>query len=748
MLSTRPRLSKEALRRSMIWVGIAAMPVLGVWLRLRAHPAHGFDEETSLAASAAREFVHGRLLYFPHFHLNLHQGSQLIDAFLAMPGFLLFGDHVLAWASVSLFYVAVFAAAGGWIAHRFAGWPAAWLLSALLAVSPFLLKDGLLAIAGGHAPVATWAILAVALALAARGDPPPDGDEVGPLRRERLALLAGLVAGVGAFYTRSAVVAWPAVLLILWPAPNGGTLMAELRAVLHSKRLRRVLIGAAIFPILSVGLTVSHEIVQTQWGREHSFGSLLRRSLNPIVSMEGCSDYQIEVGLCGDRDQESWLGRKLNKTGEVLGAKHIRHQFLQPDSLRTGRALRSDGARGAIRDGMGAVWVLAYLVALPLLVGLVFAGRLQPLTLAVALPPLGMVAGYVFTGMRVEAPPEGWWPEVSTAPWPTEVRYLIPVWALLLPSLAVGLVAAWRSTRVGRFAAGLLGGALLLTGVGMMGWDAVVDADPVEAYERFRPFRYLRNYTAHRGPPEGAHTVCGVTDVISRANHLRSGATWYDCNVACLEDEPERGAAELDYQFDKADRACPDEALTAEDRAFLAHGMGVDFGSQAMVFNFEPIALTIGRATAVGSGLKPADQRWFFLGVVDALFDYGEPMTTSARLAVFCREGPLGGFPLCPLVGLRECEWESPRPPPQPQGLCGDGRLDFSTLEPGIVTALVYGAGRSIGHRLPPIDPDTYDWAGWSPHLKEAYLDGWAEGGRFRWRQGEDPPVYTPDKVP
>ncbi len=738
----------ERLRRTFIWAGVAAAPVLGLWLRLRAHPSHGFDEETSLAASAAREFVNGRLLYFVHFHLNLHQGSQLWDAFLAMPGFVIFGDHVLAWASVSLLYMAVLALAGGWVAVRLAGWPAAWLFSALLAVSPFLFKDGMLAIAGGHAPVAAWAMLAVALALAARGDPPADGDEHGPHRRLRLALIAGLVAGLGAFYTRTVVVAWPVVVLLLWPAPTGGTLIQEARAVLRSPRLRRALVGLTIFPLLVVGLTVAHEVGETQWGRDHEFGSLLQRSINPIVRMEGCSDYEIEVGLCGDRDDETWLGRKANKTAEVLGGKHVRHQFLQPDSLRTGFAWQSDGPRGAIRDGVGAIWVLGYLVALPLLLWMILAGRLAPLTAAVALPALGMVAGYVLTGMRIESPPSGYWPEVSTAPWPTDVRYLIPGWALLLLCLAMGLVAAWRARGASRYLAALLGGAMLLSGAAMTGWDVVMDADPVDAYERFRPFRYLRNYTSHRGPPVDAHKVCGVDDVLSRANHLRAWATWNDCNVGCLGETPERGAAELDWLFWGANTSCPDEPLTAADRAFLAHGMGINLGAQAMVFNFEPIDRTINRAWQVGASLGAVDQKWFFLGVLDALFDYGEEMATSEKLAMFCREGPSGDLPLCPLVGLRECDWESPQPPSDPQELCRDELLDFSTMDPAMVEAIVFGSGRSIGHRLPPLATDDYDWSGWTPALKKAYLDGWAEGGRFRWRQSEDPPPYTPDRVP
>ena len=198
----------------------------------------------------------------------------------------------------------------------------------------------------------------------------------------------------------------------------------------------------------------------------------------------------------------------------------------------------------------------------------------------------------------------------------------------------------------------------------------------------------------------------------------------------------------------QADGACPDETITAADRAFLAHGMGINFGAQAMVFNFEPIGATAARVWAAADALDDTDRRWFLLGVRDALFDYGEPMVTEERLALFCRPDRSGAFPLCPLVGLRECDPEAPEPAAGPQSLCAIERLDFSTFAPGVVEGIVFGAGRSIGHRLPPSDLSGVDWTGWSPELKQAWLDGWAEGGRFRWRQTPDPPEYRPDRVP
>ncbi len=715
--------------RASWWWAVVLLPVLGAFSRYRGHPSHAFDPETSLAATAAREWVHGRLAYLPHYHFNLHQGSQILDGLLAMLGYALFGDHTMSWGFVGLLWVAFTAWAGALVLVRLVGWRAAWVWAALLTCAPFLIKDGLMALSGGHPPVGGQVLAALAFAL---------------LSKERTgrgawgyALAAGAVVGIGTWYTRSAVVAGPCLLVGLWPAPRGADVVAELKRGLWDRRLWASAVGLALFPALLVATFAIHAAADTRPFQDEDFVS---RMINPISNMEGCDEYTIAQGLC--EEGESGLARLLAKSTEILGLRHARVLWMQPRSLTQGGLVES---WKGLRDAGGVAWALAILLGIPLLGWAIGAKKVAPPALLILFAFAAYFGLYLLTSMRIEEVPETWWVDIIEPPAPTNARYFIPAWLLLLAVLAAGIGGGLGGDGALRLVSGGILSVLLVTGLGLTVRDVAVDGDPAIAFARHRSFRYFRNYVQGRGPPQEAHQVCDVTDPISRGNHLRSWATFNWCDMSCLMHDFTETDDELRWLDEKAGEACG-APLGPEDRAFVAHGLGVWWGSQANQFENDGIGVTVLRAFGGGENLPAEDARWFFFGVQDALWDYGAPMEIDEALELLCRQTKWGTRPLCPLVGIRACEWESPTPPADPMELCDDGRLDLRTLEPDVQREVVRGIGRNAGFSFPPIDPQAVDWSGWSPALKEAWLDGRAAGGRWRWR-GE-PMEYRPDRIP
>lgn len=726
---TEPETNTSPARAALPWLAVVLLPVLGAFLRYRGHSAHAYDPETSLAVTAAREWVHGRFEFLPHYHFNLHQGSQIIDALLAVPGIWLFGDHTMSWAFVALLWVAVTAGAGAFVLQRLVGWTAAGVWASLLSLSPFLIKDGMMALSGGHPPVAGQVLAALALAVVARRS---EGR-----RRILYALAAGAVVGIGTWYTRSVVVAGPCVVVALWPSPGSGGLVDELLRGFRSKALWVGLAGMALFPALLVMTFALHHIAETRSSTDDNFA---QRLLNPIVDMESCTHYEIQNGLCEER--EGRLERLGNKTAEILGLKHGRVMWLQPRSQETGYP-REEWK--TFRDLAGIVWLLGFVFAVPLFVHGIVTGRVSRPAALILFAAGVYLALYLLTSMRIEDADAGFWDEVSEPPAPTNIRYLIPSWLLLLAVLSAGLGGGLAAAGGLRIVSGVLLAGLVLTGLGLNGRDVVLDADPVIAYERHQAFRYFRNYVQGRGPPQEAHRVCDVDDPISRGNHLRSWSTFNWCDMTCLMHDFTETDDELRWLVAQAGEACG-QPISAADRAFIAHGLGVLFGSQARFYGYEDVGITVLRAFGAGENLEETDARWFFLGVQDALWDYGDPMEDDEAFALFCKETKWGTRPLCPLMGSRACEWEMPQPPANPMELCSNNEDFLGALPPELLPEVVRGVGRSTGFRFAPIEESDHDWSAWPPELKESFLDGWRTGGRWRWRM--DPVDYRPDRVP
>ena len=120
-----------------------------------------------MAPTVGRELFHRHVGDLFYYQIIVYQGSLLVDALLDMVGFAVFGDHLFAWQSVSLFYVAGIVLAGGALLYQASGRAAAVGFSLLVAGSPFLVKDGLLACIGGHGSGLFFALLATALSLSA-----------------------------------------------------------------------------------------------------------------------------------------------------------------------------------------------------------------------------------------------------------------------------------------------------------------------------------------------------------------------------------------------------------------------------------------------------------------------------------------------------------------------------------------------------------------------------------------------------
>ncbi|MCO4771471.1 MAG: hypothetical protein KDA24_15670 [Deltaproteobacteria bacterium] len=728
MTDSAPPSSHRA-KAVLAWMSLVLLPVLGAFLRYRGHSAHAYDPETSLAATAAREWVHGRLGFLPHYHFNLHQGSQIVDALLAMPGIWLFGDHTMSWAVVALFWVAVTAGAGAFVLHRLVNPQAAWVWAVLLALAPFLIKDGMLAHSGGHPPVAGQVLAALAFAVVAR--------RAEGRRAWVFAFLAGAVVGGGTWYTRSVVVAGPCIAVALWPVPGRGTVMDELLRGLRSRQLWAGFAGTLLFPALLIVTFAMHHAAETRSSTDENFAG---RLINPIVDMESCTAVEISQGLC--EEGESRFERLGNKTAEMLGLRHGQTMWMQPRSLETG--FRREEWK-PFRNVGGAVWQLALLLSLPLLLVGIRSGRVSGPASLILFAAVVYLALYVLTSMRIEDEVAGFWTEVIEPPAPTTIRYLIPAWLLLLAVLSAGIGGGVQATGPLKAVSWTLLGALVVTGAALTGRDLVLDGDPSLAFERHQSFRYFRNYVHGRGPPQEAHRICDVEEPISRANHLRSWSTFNWCDMTCLMHDFTETDDEFRWLVAQAGEACG-QPISGEDQAFVAHGLGVLFGSQARFYSYEDIAITVLRAFGAGENLEEVDARWFFLGVQDALWDYGDTMQEDEAIELLCRETKWGTRPLCPLVGVRFCEWESPSPPASPMNLCTNIEGFLERLPPEILPGVVQGVGRSTGHKFAPIQPSEHDWSGWDPALKDAFLEGWATGGRWRWRA--DTVEYRPDRIP
>ena len=192
-------------RTVLLWLGVVLVGIALV-ARYLAHPTYLHDPESLMVPTVGREFAHGHFAHLAVYQYNLYQGGVLIDGTLSAVGFWLWGDSLWAWRGYTIGYGLVIALCGAVLLRRIGNARGALLFLLLLAVAPFLLKDGLITPAGHHSSALAWAL--AALAIAAGGGGKPDF---------RRGVLCGLLLGIGIFYTRTTVAAVPAAALLLVP---------------------------------------------------------------------------------------------------------------------------------------------------------------------------------------------------------------------------------------------------------------------------------------------------------------------------------------------------------------------------------------------------------------------------------------------------------------------------------------------------------------------------------------------------
>ncbi len=654
----------EPRRRELVVATVVAAAF--VLLRLLWHPHFLLDDETTFVNTVGRQWALGAPGAWTRYQLIPYQGSFLVDALLSSLGYRMVGDHLLAWFWVPMAYVTAFSALGASLCARIGGRWGLWLWVALLAGAPFLLKDGLISMPGGHTSSIVWALLAVlAVDRALAGS-------------DRAALVAGLIAGFGAWYTRSAVIVCAAVPFVFLVAGRW-------------RSMRRALLGLLSLPLLLLlngwALTVAGP-----WAGKDAPGDLWSRML-----------WHIYGG--GDA---AWA--PLGKTLEVVGVAGWRQLFAQPVPL-PGETVAELSALP------GALWAAAFAGALVLAAGLVVRrvrepGAVQTVDL-VALLGLLYAAAYVVSPLRVE--PETRW--FLGAPFPTMVRYLTPSMLVLLTLL--GLSSAGLAAKGGR--ARLLAVALVaviaLPGVIQAARDRSDRA--TEIWRTRLPFKYYRVFGAHRGLSEELLAGWHPTDQRADRNRLQVLGTFAACSPACVMADLLEPARRLALGAERW-------GLDPEQRVVAARGMGMAFADH--LWSSEEVGgdQLLGLAIEAGQRMSPRDGVAWLRGFAEvAAEDPGLLRVPEGRLVDALCGLELGGErPLCRAAG-RALSFE-----------CGQDGIERdlrARVDEGLLLHVADAVGWRHGRDLPPWERAACQ-GGLAGDLAEAYGRGWAEGAQLRWR--------------
>ncbi len=684
-------------------LAVAALVVGPLLARLRAHAHYLHDSESLMVPTVGRELAHGHWGEWIHYQYTLYQGGIMLDGALAGLGFGLFGDHLLAWRWYALAYALGIALAGMAVLRRTAGWPAALALPVLLAAAPFVLKDGLITPAGHHVSGTFFALLALAIALGGRRE----GDEQsGPGRPGFVrGLLAGVALGVGSVYMRPVVSAGPALaLVLLW----GGW---------------RPLLGLAL-GCLSMPALV--------W-----FGSQALAS--------GVSPYD-QWGAVGTFKTAMWAPRAepapqqaLPKLMEALSPPLRPLLFAQP--------LSRSGAPFAVRDlyaAAGHLWSVAWLATPALLLATgatLLSLRRRPAlrrlawgTAVILLLAAGYAATYIASPFRVD---DGLVELAGNAMAPglSGPRYVLPVYICLTLGLAHLAGLAWRHRWL-RWAGLALVLLVAVPGAWAAVTDLAADRDQPSEVGSLHPYEYFKMFGPHRGPSQEVHLGCDTDDPVSRANHLRAAGWMRQPSPMGLAGEPHQVRQILE-------RTAQEEGLTAGERRFVAHGMGIGLSDALHAVQGIRMAGLGEIAIRVTEELGPDDGEAFAAGFVAGFPHDQLQELDAATVAWACAETSWGTRPLCRLVGHRFVEADLDSLPEQPAELL----VDPDTFPTGAAGAAVaFGAGEELARVRPWFERTHQTLLRWPTATAGAFEAGWAEQrARDRWRTG-DP--WEPRLVP
>jgi len=655
-------------------------------LRLKAHAGYLHDVESLLVPTAGRELFHGHAGQFRWFQANVYQGSSLVDAFLSAAGFAMFGDGLWAWKWYGVGYGVAIAAAGAFVLTRLTGRAGGAAFVALMGCAPFVLMDGLLTPAGGHASGFFWALIPFVIAVGGRGPP--------TLAR---GIAAGAALAVAAWYTRTAVAAGPALLVVL--APGG------LRPLFGAG------VGLLAFPLLGFAnavLLTAHD------------GPLANRGL-PLVFREVLGALRVDkVAPVYEEKVLDVLGFTLRPYLFALtGGGQERHHL-------------------ELMAWAGRTWNLAWVAAAASL-GVVSVGLAKPRSRAIgwaAAVLLSLGAGYSLVYMAAPLRIDPLFfrpladPVAAVAPGVPGPRYLVPVhlaWTLGLAGLA-GL--AWTSwwTRPAVLAVAWVAAA--------GAWAGSIDrdhyAEPPEVWADLRPYDYLGFYGVGlgRGPGMYWHTRCGHPDPVSRAAHRRAaGRIWAD-DARMLTAEPDYVVRRLGEYGERWG------ALLPEDVPFVVQGIGRALGnarhSQADVDASALIAGLFANAETLGRERGEVLLRGFAEGLpIDSL-----PPTAQARTRLLCPTTSWGTRPLCTVVGKVHVDTEIGTVS-TPEALFGRG-FHPALLSPELGPAVVEGAADRLRSAAPATQWAEETLASWDSDLAGAFLAGWRRAdARATWAAGD-----------
>jgi len=576
-----------------------------VLLRLLWHPHFLLDDETTFVNTVGRDWALGAPGAPTRLQLITYQGSFLLDAWLSSWGYRVFGDHLLAWFWVPAAYVAAFVALGGELSRRVGGRWGLWLWAGLVAGSPFLLKDGLISMPGGHSSSIVWALGSlVALERAFAGS-------------TRAAFWAGVLAGFAAWYTRSAVLVaalLPFVLLISC----------------RRRALARAGVGLLLLPALLVlnGIALS---VAGPWAGNEAPADLWSRLLWNVYGLDGH-----EPSLWG-------------KTIEVIGIASWHQLFAQPAAL-PGEAIPV----GWIWPG--AIWAAAFLgvgVTAVLLLA-ARARRLREFDIvdSVALLVLLYATAYVISPLRIE--PQTL--DYAWAPLPTMVRYLTPAMLMMVVFLGVGLARLAQGRGRRRWTALMLATVLAVPGIALTLGDRSDRFS--DLWESRAPYRYYRVFGAHRGLSRDLLASWEVADGAANRNRLHALGSFAACSPGCVE-------ADLSQPAREVERVVRELGLGVATRAAFARGLGQAFADHLWSSDDFSGPRLLELALGASETMTDADAIGWLSGFGEVAAESPDLLGVAPTelVATLCRVERGGSRPLCQAAGRAlafDCETSGP----------------------------------------------------------------------------------------